>query len=103
MLSMPRLSASLKSQHTEPQQAQQKQRTDRLLFTIHLSACKYMWWVHIVDCLPAQAYEGMLFREALKAGLYDLQKARDSYRLFTGDDGMHRDLALRYAKVCTSH
>jgi len=41
----------------------------------------------------------MMFREALKAGWYDLQKARDTYRSFVQDEGMHRDLALRYVEV----
>lgn len=40
-----------------------------------------------------------MFREALKAGWYDLQKARDTYRSFVQDEGMHHDLALRFAEV----
>lgn len=46
-----------------------------------------------------QAYDGMMFREALKAGWYDLHKARDTYRSFVQEDGMHKDLALRFAEV----
>ena len=47
-----------------------------------------------------QNYEAMLFREALKTGCYNLQKARDSYRELVGGDGkMHHDLALQYAEV----
>lgn len=46
-----------------------------------------------------QAYDGMMFREALKAGWYDLHKARDTYRSFVQEEGMHKDLALRFAEV----
>ncbi|BDA46666.1 Leucine-tRNA ligase, cytoplasmic [Coccomyxa sp. Obi] len=48
-----------------------------------------------------QAYDGMMFREALKAGWYDLHKARDTYRSFVQEEGMHKDLALRFAEVST--
>ena len=50
-----------------------------------------------------QAYDGMMFREALKTGWYDLQKARDTYRSFVQEEGMHKDLALKYAKVAFAH
>ena len=50
-------------------------------------------------CAGMQAYDGMMFREALKAGWYDAQKARDTYRSFVQEEGMHKDLALRYAEV----
>ena len=46
-----------------------------------------------------QNYEGMLFREALKTGCYDLQKARDTYRSFVQEEGMHQELVLQYAEV----
>ncbi len=46
-----------------------------------------------------QAYDGMMFREALKAGWYDLHKARDTYRSFVQEEGMHKDLALRFGEV----
>ena len=46
-----------------------------------------------------KAFEGLLFREALKAGYYELQDARDRYRLACGFDGMRHDLALRYIQV----
>ena len=42
----------------------------------------------------------MLFREALKTGCYDLQKARDTYRSFVQEEGMHQELVLQYAEVC---
>eukprot|EP00899_Mesostigma_viride_P015955 jgi/Mesvir1/24360/Mv11033-RA.2 len=44
-------------------------------------------------------YESMMFREALKAAFYDLQSARDEYRLACAAQGMHRDLALRFIEV----
>lgn len=47
-----------------------------------------------------QNYDAMLFREALKSGCYNLQKARDSYRELVGGDGkMHHDLVQQYAEV----
>lgn len=35
------------------------------------------------------AYDGLLFRDALKAAMYDMQNARGAYRLQLGADGMH--------------
>lgn len=47
-------------------------------------------------------FENMMFREALKSGYYDLQSARDAYRLMCGGDaGMRADLAARYVDVST--
>jgi leucyl-tRNA synthetase len=43
----------------------------------------------------------MMFREALKTGFYDLQTARDEYRVSCGSAGMHRDLLWRYMDVQT--
>ena len=40
-----------------------------------------------------------MFREALKAGLYELHDARDRYRLACGLEGMRKDLMLRYVEV----
>ncbi len=45
----------------------------------------------------------MLYREALKTGCYDLQKARDTYRSFVQEEGIHRDLFLQYSEVNTAH
>merc|ERR1719181_2389026 len=41
----------------------------------------------------------MLFREALKVGFYELQAARDTYRVACGAAGMHRDLVARFVEV----
>ena len=47
-------------------------------------------------------YENMMFREALKSGYYDLQSARDAYRVqCDGDAGMRADLAARFIEVST--
>ncbi|XP_010553692.1 PREDICTED: leucine--tRNA ligase, cytoplasmic-like [Tarenaya hassleriana] len=48
-----------------------------------------------------KAYDNFLFREALKNGFYDLQAARDEYRLSCGSGGMNRDLILRFVDVQT--
>ncbi|KAI9344881.1 hypothetical protein BDR26DRAFT_893597 [Obelidium mucronatum] len=57
-----------------------------------------------------KAYSGMLYREALKCGYYDLQNAKGEYRkaTITSNDpnlltekyeGMHRDLITRFIEV----
>ncbi|KAH6804922.1 ATP binding/leucine-tRNA ligases/aminoacyl-tRNA ligase [Perilla frutescens var. frutescens] len=46
-------------------------------------------------------YNDCMFREALKTGFYDLQAARDEYRLSCGDGGMNRDLLWRFMDVQT--
>jgi len=45
-----------------------------------------------------EAYEKMLYREALKNGFFELQAARDRYRELALD-GLHRDLILRYIET----
>ncbi|KAL3159318.1 hypothetical protein ABBQ32_011271 [Trebouxia sp. C0010 RCD-2024] len=47
------------------------------------------------------AYNSMMFKDALKTGTYDLQNARDAYRVACGPLGMHKDLVYRYIKVQT--
>ncbi len=47
-------------------------------------------------------YENMMFREALKSGFYDLQSARDAYRLMSAEEGgIHADLTKRFIEVQT--
>ncbi|CAH9084270.1 unnamed protein product [Cuscuta epithymum] len=48
-----------------------------------------------------KSYSNYLFREALKTGFYDLQAARDEYRLSCGSAGMNLDLLLRFMDVQT--
>lgn len=48
-----------------------------------------------------QAYEKMMFREALKTGWYDLANARDVYRFACGPEGGSKHLLLRYIEVST--
>jgi leucyl-tRNA synthetase len=43
-------------------------------------------------------YDGLLFKEALRTGVFELQGARDKYREVE-TDGMHRDLVLRFIEV----
>lgn len=43
-----------------------------------------------------EAYDKMLFKEALKTGFFELLAARDKYRELCGDEGMSRDLVLQY-------
>jgi leucyl-tRNA synthetase len=44
-------------------------------------------------------YERTNFREALRTGFYELQGARDAYRINVGNEGMNRDLILRFIEV----
>ncbi|GAB4822876.1 hypothetical protein N2152v2_009922 [Parachlorella kessleri] len=55
--------------------------------------------MNIAVAATRQAYDRLLFREALKSGCYDLQNARDSYRFACGPEGMNRRLLLRYIEV----
>ncbi len=48
-----------------------------------------------------EAYENMMYRDALKSGFYDLQAARDRYRDITAaGDGMNWILVKRFIEVC---
>eukprot|EP00882_Tetradesmus_deserticola_P006429 GHRQ01006765.1.p1 GENE.GHRQ01006765.1~~GHRQ01006765.1.p1 ORF type:complete len:1052 (+),score=503.60 GHRQ01006765.1:66-3221(+) len=46
-----------------------------------------------------EAYDKLLFREALKCAGYDLGNARDVYRFACGPEGMNRGLVLRYMEL----
>eukprot|EP00195_Chlamydomonas_chlamydogama_P014672 CAMPEP_0202900896 /NCGR_PEP_ID=MMETSP1392-20130828/12094_1 /ASSEMBLY_ACC=CAM_ASM_000868 /TAXON_ID=225041 /ORGANISM="Chlamydomonas chlamydogama, Strain SAG 11-48b" /LENGTH=1103 /DNA_ID=CAMNT_0049587353 /DNA_START=121 /DNA_END=3432 /DNA_ORIENTATION=- len=58
--------------------------------------------INIAIVRTREAYDRMLFREALKTAGYDLSNARDVYRFATaGAEGMNRSLILRYIEVTT--
>ncbi|XP_030552782.1 leucine--tRNA ligase, cytoplasmic isoform X2 [Rhodamnia argentea] len=57
--------------------------------------------MNIAVKLTEQHYQDYMFREALKSGFYDLQAARDEYRLSCGTGGMNRDLLWRFMDVQT--
>ncbi|CAN6343368.1 unnamed protein product [Urochloa humidicola] len=48
-----------------------------------------------------KSYDLFMFRDALKSGFYDLQLARDEYRLSCGAAGMNCDLLWRFMDVQT--
>ncbi|CAN6198747.1 unnamed protein product [Urochloa humidicola] len=48
-----------------------------------------------------KSYKLFMFRDALKSGFYDLQLARDEYRLSCVSAGMNRDLLWRFMDVQT--
>ncbi|RCV18799.1 hypothetical protein SETIT_3G332400v2 [Setaria italica] len=48
-----------------------------------------------------KSYNFFMFRDALKSGFYDLQLARDEYRLSCGASGMNHDLLWRFMDVQT--
>ena len=50
--------------------------------------------------LADEAYENMMYRDALKSGFYDLQTARDRYRDITAaGDGMNWTLVKKFIEV----
>lgn len=57
--------------------------------------------MNIAVKLTEQQYQDFMFREALKTGFYDLQAARDEYRLSCGTGGMNQDLLWRFMDVQT--
>ena len=42
-----------------------------------------------------ESFDRMMFREAIKHGMYDLQNSRDLYRLLCGTEGLNKDLVRR--------
>jgi leucyl-tRNA synthetase len=57
--------------------------------------------INIAVKTTEQNYSNYMFREALKTGFYDLQAARDEYRLSCGASGFNRDLVRRFMDVQT--
>eukprot|EP00252_Welwitschia_mirabilis_P016916 TRINITY_DN37672_c0_g1_i1.p1 TRINITY_DN37672_c0_g1~~TRINITY_DN37672_c0_g1_i1.p1 ORF type:complete len:1138 (+),score=208.54 TRINITY_DN37672_c0_g1_i1:127-3540(+) len=57
--------------------------------------------INIAVSVTEGNYKSMMFREALKTGFFDLQAARDEYRLSCGLMGMNRDLLWRFMDVQT--
>ncbi|ESQ47006.1 hypothetical protein EUTSA_v10028099mg, partial [Eutrema salsugineum] len=57
--------------------------------------------MNIAIRLTEKAYKDCLFKEALKNGFYELQAARDEYKLSCGSGGMNHDLILRFMDVQT--
>ncbi len=50
--------------------------------------------------LADEAYENMMYRDALKSGFYDLQTARDRYRDITAaGDGMNWVVVKKFIEV----
>ncbi|KAL2508186.1 ATP binding [Forsythia ovata] len=57
--------------------------------------------INVAVKMTEKNYSEYLFREALKTGFYDLQAARDEYRLSCGSGGMNRDLLWRFMDIQT--
>ncbi|KAI3458926.1 hypothetical protein Pfo_015589 [Paulownia fortunei] len=57
--------------------------------------------MNIAVKMTEKNYSEYMFRESLKSGFYDLQAARDEYRLSCGSAGMNRDLLWRFMDVQT--
>lgn len=47
------------------------------------------------------AYEATYYRDALKYGVYEFQAAKDAYQLACTENGMHKDLVIRYIEAQT--
>jgi leucyl-tRNA synthetase len=70
-------------------------RADSELFADRVFAAE----VEMAVALTVGHYNALNFREALKSGWFDLQTARDTYRLTCGAAGMRKDLVLRFIEV----
>jgi leucyl-tRNA synthetase len=46
--------------------------------------------------LTEATYEATYYRDALKHGVYEFQAAKDAYQLACTENGMHKDLVMRY-------
>jgi leucyl-tRNA synthetase len=46
--------------------------------------------------LTDENYSKMLFKEALRTGVFEFQKARDTYRELCGSNNMHIDLVFEF-------
>uniref|UniRef100_A0A0E0M0N2 leucine--tRNA ligase n=1 Tax=Oryza punctata TaxID=4537 RepID=A0A0E0M0N2_ORYPU len=57
--------------------------------------------INIAVIETEKSYNAFMFRDALKLGFYDLQLARDEYRLSCGAAGMNRDLLWLFMEVQT--
>lgn len=57
--------------------------------------------INIAVAVTEKNYSSMMFREALKSGFFDLQAARDEYRLACGTAGLHKSLITRFMNVQT--
>ncbi|KAF0915660.1 hypothetical protein E2562_037719 [Oryza meyeriana var. granulata] len=57
--------------------------------------------INIAVIETEKSYNAFMFRDALKLGFYDLQLARDEYRLSCGAAGMNRALLWRFMEVQT--
>ncbi|CAN4090536.1 unnamed protein product [Withania somnifera] len=57
--------------------------------------------INIAARTTEKNYSEYMFREALKTGFYDLQAARDEYRLSCGSGGMNRNFLWRFMDVQT--
>lgn len=51
--------------------------------------------------LAEQAYDATYYRDALKYGVFEFQAARDHYQQASLENGMHKDLVLRYIELQT--
>jgi len=57
--------------------------------------------VAIAVAASRTAYDRLLFRDALKAAFYDLQSARDAWRVACGGGGLHASLVRPYLDAST--
>jgi len=55
--------------------------------------------INIAIAQAKEAYDRLMFREAVKAAAYDLGNARDAYRQACGPEGMNKKLIRRYIEV----
>ncbi len=71
-------------------------RTDELRFADRV----FLGNMHVILTKTDEAYDRMLFKRAVKLGFFDLQNARDKYRLAVGsDDNMHRTCVETFVRL----
>merc|ERR1712146_749666 len=49
--------------------------------------------------VTAEHFNGMRFREGLKTGFYEFMNMQARYKLWTGEQGMHRELVQKYLQM----
>jgi leucyl-tRNA synthetase len=49
--------------------------------------------------ITENAYENTYYREVLKYGVYEFQAAKDAYQQACTDNGLHKDLVMRYIEL----
>jgi len=55
--------------------------------------------INMFVTMAKQSYEKMIFRDALRVGWYDFQKAKEDYRIDVDTAGFHKDLIVKFIEL----